>query len=561
MRNTKAVLIILALLILLVPFADISPDIKADEGEYYAKIKRGLTYFRKVYERIQSNYVEEIDPYEFVKSGIDGMLATLDPYTVFIEQEADARLRIITTGKYGGLGMEIGMRNNQVTVISPMSNSPAEKAGIMAGDIIEKIDGDLVSNLSPEKISNRLRGPVGSMVEITIRRPGYDDEIILRLQREEITIEDVSYASFIKPGVAYFKLTGFTEKAYNEISNEIERLSQIQNIEYVILDLRGNSGGLLEAAVDVGSIFLPKGTTVVSTRGIRDGEHFFKTTYDPLLPNIPLAVMVDGGSASASEIVAGALQDLDRAIIVGTETFGKGLVQKVYNIDKDSNTKIKITTAKYYIPSGRCVQKQDYSRENVVFFHADSDSLARKEEIPGVFYTANNRQVYEKGGITPDKYISGDSLDYLTTELWRKSLPFNFAVKYHSEHPVWSGSVEVNDQIFNEFVTYLSEQNFAYILEGEREIEKFIGLAGENGYPAAIAEQAKSLLNQLRAIKEEYLISNRDEIIRVLYTELAEKYFGSKNKFQYILKYDKQIDAAIETLTDQNAYRKILAIK
>jgi len=561
MRQTKAILIILALLILIVPFADINTDIKADEGEYYAKIKRGLTYFRKVYERVQSNYVEEIDPYEFVKSGIDGMLATLDPYTVFIEQEADARLRIITTGKYGGLGMEIGMRNNQITVISPMSNSPAEKAGIMAGDIIEKIDGDLVSTLSPEKISNRLRGPIGSKVEITIRRPGYEDEIILNLQREEITIEDVSYANFIKPGVAYFKLTGFTEKAYNEIYNEIERLDQIQNIEYMILDLRGNSGGLLEAAVDVASIFLPKGTNVVSTRGIRDGEHFFKTTYDPLLPNTPLAVMVDGGSASASEIVAGALQDLDRAIIVGTETFGKGLVQKVYNIDKDSNTKIKITTAKYYIPSGRCVQKQDYSRENAVFFHADSDSQVRKEEIPGVFYTANNRQVYEKGGIAPDKYISGDSLDYLITELWRKSLPFNFAVKYHSEHPIWSGTFEVSDQIFNEFVTYLSDQDFAYTLEGEREIEKFIGLADENRYPVAITEQAKALLNQLSAIKEEYLISNRDAIIRVLYTELAEKYFGSKNKFQYILKYDKQVDAATETLTDQNAYRKILAIK
>jgi carboxyl-terminal processing protease len=456
--------------------------------------------------------------------------------------------------------MEIGMRNNQITVISPMENSPAEKAGITAGDIIEKIDGDLVSNLSPEKISNRLRGPVGSKVKITILRPGYDGEISLDLTREEIVIEDVSYADFIQPGIAYFRLTGFTEKAYSELYKEIERLSNIHKIDYAILDLRGNSGGLLEAAVDVASIFLPKGTTVVSTRGIRDGEHFFKTTNDPILPDVPMAVMVDGGSASASEIVAGALQDLDRAIIVGTETFGKGLVQKVYNIDKDSDTKIKITTAKYYIPSGRCVQKQDYSKDNAVFFHSENDTLAISDQSPGVFYTSNNRQVYEKGGITPDRYIPGDSLDYIITELWRNSLPFNFAVKYHSDHPVWEGKFEITDHIFDEFIKYLSDQHFSYNLEGEREIVKFIETADKDNYPDKLQEQAKMLLNQLNSIKQEYLLSQKSSVKEVLFNEFAEKYFGSKDKFRYILKYDKQIEAAVQTLTDRSTYRKILAI-
>jgi carboxyl-terminal processing protease len=560
MKRTHIILIIVSIITLIVPFTDFNPAIKAEEGEYYAKVQKGLTFFRKVYERVQSNYVEEIDPYEFIKSGIDGMLSTLDPYTVFIEQEADARLRIITTGKYGGLGMEIGMRNNQITVISPMENSPAEKAGITAGDIIEKIDGDLVSNLSPEKISNRLRGPVGSKVKITILRPGYDGEISLDLTREEIVIEDVSYADFIQPGIAYFRLTGFTEKAYSELYKEIERLSNIHKIDYAILDLRGNSGGLLEAAVDVASIFLPKGTTVVSTRGIRDGEHFFKTTNDPILPDVPMAVMVDGGSASASEIVAGALQDLDRAIIVGTETFGKGLVQKVYNIDKDSDTKIKITTAKYYIPSGRCVQKQDYSKDNAVFFHSENDTLAISDQSPGVFYTSNNRQVYEKGGITPDRYIPGDSLDYIITELWRNSLPFNFAVKYHSDHPVWEGKFEITDHIFDEFIKYLSDQHFSYNLEGEREIVKFIETADKDNYPDKLQEQAKMLLNQLNSIKQEYLLSQKSSVKEVLFNEFAEKYFGSKDKFRYILKYDKQIEAAVQTLTDRSTYRKILAI-
>jgi len=560
MKQSNFVLIILTILTLIVPVTDFNHDIQADEGEYYAKIKKGLTYFRKVYERVQSNYVEEIDPYEFVKSGIDGMLGTLDPYTVFIEQEADARLRIITTGKYGGLGMEIGMRNNQVTVISPMENSPAEKAGIVAGDIIEKINGAPVSSLSPEKISNRLRGPVGSKVEIAFRRPGYDGEIILNLEREEIVIEDVSFADFVRPGIAYFRLTGFTEKAYSELYDEIERLNNSRKIEYLILDLRGNSGGLLEAAVDVASIFLPKGTSVVSTRGIRDGEHYFKTTNDPLLPTTPMAVMVDGGSASASEIVAGALQDLDRAIIVGTETFGKGLVQKVYNIDKDSNTKIKITTAKYYIPSGRCVQKQDYSKNNDVFFHTEVDSQGETSVSPEVFYTANKRLVYEKGGITPDRYVPGDSLDYLITELWRKSLPFNFAVTYHSQHPEWKAESGITDNIFTDFLEYLSEEKFSYSLEGEREIQKFIDLAGKNRYPDSVSQQAELLLEQLNAIKQDHLIANKESIGEVLFNELAEKYYGSKDKFQYTLIYDEQIDAAIENLTDQNSYRKILAI-
>ena len=560
MLKRNYILILLATLTLIIPFTDANHDIRAEEGEYYTKIKKGLTYFRKVYERVQSNYVEEIDPYEFVKSGIDGMLGTLDPYTVFIEQEADARLRIITTGKYGGLGMEIGMRNNQVTVISPMENSPAEKAGIMAGDIIDKIDGDPVSRLSPEKISNRLRGPVGSAVEITIIRPGYQGEIVLNLEREEIIIEDVSYADFLRPGIAYFRLTGFTEKAYSELAEEIERLRTREPIAFVILDLRGNSGGLLEAAVDVASIFLPKGTTVVSTRGIRDGEHYFKTTNDPVLPNTPMAVMVDGGSASASEIVAGALQDLDRAVIVGTETFGKGLVQKVYNIDKDSNTKVKITTAKYYIPSGRCVQKQDYSKGNAVFFHENPDSQVVDGTSPTIFYTANKRLVYEKGGITPDRFVPGDSLDYLITELWRKSLPFNFAVQYHNEHPQWDGAFEISDGIFDDFMGYLAEEQFDYRLEGERELDKFIELARNDDYPVEIINHAESLLEALGSIKQEYLLAHKESIKEVLFSELAEKYFGSKDKFKYLLKYDQQIDAAIETLTDTSAYRKILAI-
>jgi len=389
----------------------------ADETDFYKKVQKGLTNFEKVYKQINMHYVEEFDPYEFVRAGIDGMLNKLDPYTVFIEPEADINLKIITTGKYGGLGMEIGMRNKKVTVISPMDNSPAQRAGIRAGDIIEKINGILVSSLSTQKVSTLLRGPIGTDVELSISRNGYDGEISMIITRAEILIEDVNYSDFIKDNIAYVRLTGFTDKAGEELIHAINDLKEKHKIEGFILDLRGNSGGLLESAVEVSNVFLPQNTLVVSTKGYRDGDHEFKTTSNPILPDVPMVVLVDGGSASASEIVAGALQDIDRAIILGSETFGKGLVQKVYNIDNSINTKLKITTAKYYIPSGRCIQKYDYTKENGIF--AAKDSINSDDSLPHEFYTINKRKVFEKGGISPDIDVEDSDLSNLVFELYR----------------------------------------------------------------------------------------------------------------------------------------------
>jgi len=542
----------------LIPFSDEGIDLRADESEYYNRIKKGLTYFRKVYERIQTSYVEEIDPYEFAKAGIEGMLGTLDPYTVFIDQEGETQLKMITTGKYGGLGMEIGMRNNRVTIISPMNNSPAERAGIRAGDMIVKINGDPVSSLPPESISNRLRGPIDTSVEITIERPGFESELTMNLVREEIVIEDVSYSDFIEPGIAYLKLNGFTDKAGDEFLTEVKKLKKRGQINAVILDLRGNSGGLLESAVEICGLFLPRETTVVYTKGLRDGEHSFRTDTTPMLLDIPMAVLVNGGSASASEIVAGALQDLDRAIIIGTSTFGKGLVQKVYNIDKSSSTKIKITTAKYYIPSGRCVQKEDYTYNNAIFHKSKPDTTISEEERE--YFTNNHRKVLEKGGITPDRYIKNDSINYLVTELWRNSIPFNFAVKYKIAHPQWSGPFEISDEIYSEFVNYLSDSGYDYRAEGEAELEKFINIQKKSGQSGSIISKSEALLAQLQASKELNLQKYKTEISRLLINELAEKYFGSSEKIRYTIDYDKQLREAISVLNNQPEYKKILAI-
>jgi len=560
MKKYYLVILVLLLHIAVSPVAHEARMLQADENDYYEKTTQGLTFIKKVYTQVQTHYVEEIDPFEFAKAGIEGMLGGLDPYTVFIEPEGDVRLQIITTGKYGGVGMEIGMHKRKITVISPMDNSPAKKAGIRAGDIIVKINGIEVESLSPEKISQRLRGPIGSEVKLSIIRPGFEGEITMSIIRQEIVIEDVNYAEFVQPGIAYVRLTGFTEKASGELINAIKRLQKENELKYFILDLRGNSGGLLEAAVEVANIFLDKDTPVVSTRGFRDGEHIFKTEGNPLLPDIPLAVLVDGGSASAAEIVAGALQDLDRAIVVGSETFGKGLVQKVYGIDKNSSTKIKVTTAKYYIPSGRCVQKQDYTKNNAVFFQSSKDSSESDNEHIA-FYTTNQRTVYEKGGITPDRIIEEEKLEYILTELWRQSLFFDFAVKFQRENPVWKGRFEINDDIFDQFISFVREKNFDYKIEGESELDEFINIAHKKNLPQSIITDSEILLSKLQALKEKDLQTHKAQIKKTLLTELAEKYFGNKEKIYYSLKQDEQLFGAINVLTNKNEYKKILAIK
>ncbi len=531
----------------------------ADETDFYLKIQKGLSNFQKVYKQISLHYVEEFDPYEFVRAGIDGMLNKLDPYTVFIDPDGDINLRIITTGKYGGLGMEIGMRNDKITVISPMDNSPAKRAGIRAGDIIEKINGVSLKSLSTHKVSTLMRGAVGTDVELTISRNGFAGEIIMTITRAEILIEDVNYADFVEENIAYLRLTGFTDKASKELIYAIKNLEKKKQISAIILDIRGNSGGLLESAVEVANVFLPKNTPVVSTKGFRDGEHEFKTQSNPLLPEIPMVVLVDGGSASASEIVAGALQDLDRAIIIGTETFGKGLVQKDYSIGNNTNIKLKVTTAKYYIPSGRCIQKFDYTKNNIIFSPSDSINVI-EDKSRHEFHTINKRPVFEKGGITPDILIDVPDLPNLVFELYRQSMFFNFSVKYQQEHPNWNGEFEITDEIIDEFFTYLDENNFSYEIEGEVNLKNFIKSADTGAIKDDITLSAKDLLKRLQNYKKEDMRNHTQEIRNSLLSELADKYFDHHAKIKYTLKNDCQLRKAIDVVKNQTEYNNILAI-
>ncbi len=533
------------------------PALNAGEQDYYQRLKQSWVNMQKVFETLNSHYMEELDPYALVKAGIDGMLEHLDPYTVFIEEDGERRLKMITTGKYGGLGMEIGMKNKNITIITPMDNGPAQKAGIQAGDIIRKINGQDVTGWSTAKVSEKLRGKIGGTVELTIERPGLDEPFTLTLTRAEIVIEDVRYAGYVAPGVGYISLGGFTDKAAREVKEAIKQLQTEGKLEKLILDLRGNPGGLLDAAVNIINLFVPAGEAVVSTQGFRESENIFKTEHQPLLPDTPLAILVNRGSASASEIVAGALQDLDRAVIIGPEpTFGKGLVQKVYTIDNVSHTKLKITTAKYYIPSGRSIQKRDYADDNEVIRLHEADSLLHNNKH-NVYYTRNKRKVLDKGGIEPDVQTPKDSLNSFMIDLIRQHTFFNFTVDYHTRHARWD--VQISDSLFEAFKSWVLSSGIDYTRAGASELDKLKRIARREKN-----DQARDLLARLeKAFEKEPAAEfnkNKDNIKRYLLLEMAEKYKGRKGRAEVAAFNDPVVDKARQVL-QQGSYKKILALK
>jgi len=546
-----------AVFILLLQFISISASLYADEKhDYYLRLKHGWQDIKLVYDQINKHYVEDVDPYPLIKSGINGMLKKLDPYSVFLEEDGERRLQMITTGKYGGLGMEIGLRNKKVTIIAPIDDSPAQRMGIQAGDIIEEIDGHPVQDWNINKVSKHLRGKIGTDVALTIRRPGIIEAIGLKLVRKEIVIKDVNYFGFIEPGIAYVSLNGFTDKAPKETAEAIKSLQEQGEIKNFILDLRGNPGGLLESAVRIVNIFVNKGELVVSTKGFREKSFNFTTQSNPLLPDVSLVVLVDGGSASASEIVAGALQDLDRAVIIGEATFGKGLVQKVYTIDKRRDVKLKLTTAKYFIPSGRCIQKKDYSRENGIIL---KDSSQIENAGGAEYFTKNKRPVYDKGGIYPDVSVNADSVSYETLQLIHKNMFFDFAVQYHQTHKEWEKNPVMNDSISAAFDSFLISRDFVYENPAAKDFKRL-----EKKLKKKQSEKIKILLAELQAEIKNVQIhaseENKEQIKKYLHLELMEKYFGSKSRFSLQFKTNEIILEAVKILRDADSYKEILAV-
>ncbi len=553
-----------ALVLVLIVFAIlfggwIAKETSTSKPDYYFEINKNIKLFGKVYEEIATRYVEEVDPEKFMKSGINGMLRTLDPYTVFIEQEGNSELQIMTTGKYGGVGMRISRREGWPTVVEPpFEGTPAAKAGIREGDKIIEVDGVSTKDLSISETAQRLRGDVGTEVNIKIRRVGEENPLEFRLIRAEIKISDISYAGFIQDKIGYIRLGHFSRFAGKQVHDSIAVLKS-QGMESLILDLRSNPGGLLEAAVQVAENFIKKGDLIVYTKGRASGTNVeYRSQEAPIWGDKPLVILVDNYSASASEIVAGAVQDLDRGLIIGSPTFGKGLVQTVVPLTRGGTASLKITTAMYYIPSGRLIQKPNFIRNKEILWSYDSKKDTTKDE-EDEYFTASKRKVHGKGGIVPDIKVDSQEISSLIANLIMKSMFFNFALEYASDNKDITRDFLVDEKLISSFKAFLKSKNFTYKTAAESQIEELEKVAKEEKYPESVFNSLNQLKNSIEKAKEQDFERDVDLIKWNLKTEIAAKLWGTPGKFNSEFQWHPEIKKAVEVLSNQEEYSSFLS--
>jgi len=522
----------------------------SSQDSLYEQIRRNIGIFGDVYREISIRYVDDIDPQKFVRAGIDGMLSTLDPYTVFIDEEGTEDLDLITSGRYGGVGIEIGVRGRDkvLTVISAMDDSPAQRVGIRSGDRIVKIDSLSTAGFSTSDAARYLRGDPGTQVTLSIERTGSSEPIEFLITRREIELKDVPYYGFVKPGVGYVKLAHFSRGAPQELDDALTELKK-GGMTSLLLDLRGNPGGLLSSAVAVLQRFCPKGDAILAVKGRHtDNDQVFKTQNEPLAGDIPMSVLVDGGSASASEIVAGAIQDLDRGVLIGETTFGKGLVQSVVSFE--TGEALKLTTAKYYTPSGRLIQKVDY-------FHDDEGVVRGPSEVRESFSTRNGRPVEGGGGIIPDREIPAPQPGQLGTELWRQGAFFDFVNEYRARHPNLT-SEHMDDAALGEFRRWLDSTGFHFGTDGEAELDSLRKLAAQAGVADTLAADFKHIEEFLDVIRAAQFIKETPFIRRSLEGELAANLFGARGRIESSFATDQVIQEALRVLENRDEYGKLL---
>ncbi len=528
---------------------------RISDSDMMFKIYRGVDTFSKVYKEISLNYVDELDPQRFMRAGIDGMLKTLDPYTVFIGENEGDELDLVTSGKYAGVGITIGLRDGAVTVLNLVEGYSAAKQGIQIGDRILEVDGKSMMGAKPEDVRMLVRGEAGTEVRMKIAREGETQPLEFVLLREEIPVRNVTYTGYVEPGVGYIRLERFSRTAADDVRNSIKELQAKGDLKGIILDLRDNPGGLLDIAVNIVSDFVPENSLVVSTRGRRsDSDRKYVSTESPLIPKVPLAVLVDQGSASASEIVAGAIQDLDRGIIVGERTFGKGLVQTITRLSETSS--IKVTTARYYTPSGRCIQEIDYShRTKDGVFATIPDSLKH------VFRTSHSRKVLEGGGIEPDSIVEDEDQGKVITELVRKAMFFKFANTYAVLHRTLPENFEVSDVLLREFENFLKEKNFDYQEDSEIKLKELKDIATKERYKKAFLDDVNQLDTMIEAEKERKIQRYQKEMRSYLKAEIEGRINGEKAEIVSTFPDDRQLNVAIGLLKNPKMYDKLLAIK
>jgi carboxyl-terminal processing protease len=525
------------------------------KSDIYFEISKNLELFGKVYKEISFNYVDDIDPQEFMRAGIKGMLSKLDPYTVFIDEKNQEDIDLLTNGKYGGVGISIGVRNDKVTVMEVLEGYSAQKQGIRIGDIITSIGDKIVKPEIIDEISSYVKGEPGTSVQLKVLRSNEDDTLTFNLIREEVIIKNLIFADFYPENSnnVYLKLNNFSRSAGDEVYSALRELKNKKEINSIILDLRGNPGGLLDVAVDICDKFLKKDLLIVSTRGKEPtSEKKYFAVEEPLVGSEKLIVLINGGSASASEIVAGAIQDHDRGVILGTQSFGKGLVQTITPLS--FNTSLKITTAKYYTPSGRCIQKVDYSKNSEVI--DEKDSLSKD-----VFSTDNKRTVYSAGGITPDTVVTELIESDLLKDLLAKGIIFGFADKYFYINEKTDFNKLSNVNILTEFKSYLSAEKFNYESDVEKKINEIIKHLDENHVTKDFSKNLEQLNKNVDEMFETEFKENQEEILSEIKIELASRYHGSTEAIKESLKSDKQFSSALNLLKSDSVYMNLLSHK
>jgi carboxyl-terminal processing protease len=547
MRSGKAFRYVISLVIL-VTFSGFFQG----KEDIYFQISKNIDLFGTVYKELSLNYVDEIDPEKFMQAGIQGMLGSLDPYTIFIDENKKDDIDLITSGKYGGVGISIGIRGDKVTVVEVLDGYSAQKQGIRIGDILIEAGGKLIGPDNVDDISSLVKGEPGTEVELKVLRNGDKDTLNFNLIREEVIIKNLTYYGFYPENSSnvYLKLTNFSRSAGDEVKRALRELKQEKEIESVIFDLRGNPGGLLDVAVDIVDKFLDKNQLIVTTKGRDEStKKDYFASQEPMIGDAKLIVLINEGSASASEIVAGAVQDHDRGVILGTKSYGKGLVQTITPLN--FNTSLKITTAKYYTPSGRCIQEIDYSTENKVIANVDSI-------ITTPFSTDNKRLVYGAGGITPDTTVNYNVEGEITSDLLAKGMLFKFADYFYYKNPNKDIYPLEDEKLLNELEKYLLSNSYVYHSTSEKQLEKLIDDAKKKKLTGSVISDLENVKKHFEGNDGAELQIFKNEILKEIKGELASRYSGSNKKVEELLKYDTQFQTALQVTTDDATYNKLL---
>lgn len=532
----------------------------------YFDINKNIDIYSSILRELDMFYVDSLDINKTVKTGIDNMLKSLDPYTEYFNTEKVKDFTFITTGEYAGIGASIRYNDSLVVITDPFEGKPAAEAGLKAGDVILEIDGkdmskteskegQLYGNTLSDYVSSNLKGQPGTVVSVTVKRPGEKKPITIKVTREKIVMDPINYYGMVSPTTGYINLSTFTDKSSADTKKAFLDMKK-QGMTSLIFDLRMNTGGILEEAVQIVNMFIPKGKTVVSTKGrLKQSDRTYLTTVEPIDTEIPIILLIDKNSASASEIVAGALQDMDRAVLVGQRTFGKGLVQATRELPYGEG--IKMTTAKYYIPSGRCVQEIDYSHRN-----ADGSASTIPDSLTHVFTTEAGRKVKDGGGVTPDVKLDEEKIVTISYYLENQSIIFDWVTEWVLNHKkIESPEVfTISDKDYDDFKNYVKTKDFKYDRMSEKSIESLKEVMEFEGYMKTAGDEFKALEAKLVPDLDRDLETFKEDIINHINSEVVKRYYYQKGEYIIALKKDLGLKKALEILNDQDLYKNILSV-